>query len=246
MNAPSLTLEMLKSEIVGEDYFIVPNTTTTICVLTCENGYVLTGTSACVSKENFDVEIGKKIAYDNAIKQLWGIKGYELRGRLHLMDKAAQLVKGEEIFKYGDVKTYIGQKVIYAVPMNRKEYNDLRKWELPVDENPNDEGYLVQNADGGNPNVEGFSGYVSWSPKEVFEKSYSLVAATEAKQPTTFLDRLFEESTALQDKLEKLDKYTGTKAFSELALIEQDALRLQRKLMTEYCDVLVGRISRLV
>ncbi len=67
---------------------------------------------------------------------------------------------------------YIGTKVVYGTPMNRKEYNDLRGWEVPADENPNDEGYLVEYTDGGQANHPDFKGYISWSPKEVFERAY--------------------------------------------------------------------------
>ena len=49
-------------------------------------------------------------------------------------------------------------------------------WLLPLDEDGADEGYLVEYLDGGKPNVPSHKGYVSWSPKEVFDKAY---------QPTT-------------------------------------------------------------
>lgn len=57
---------------------------------------------------------------------------------------------------------YMGFKLIKAEPMNRGEYNKYRGWTIPEDENPLDEGYLVRYNDD----------YVSWSPKEVFEKAY--------------------------------------------------------------------------
>ena len=69
---------------------------------------------------------------------------------------------------------YIGVKEINAKPMNRQEYNDFRGWELPEDENGNDDGFLVEYIDGGigNGNTKEFNGYVSWSPKDVFERAY--------------------------------------------------------------------------
>lgn len=57
---------------------------------------------------------------------------------------------------------YIGTKFIEAKPMNRGEYNSYRGWNIPADENPNDEGYLVKYSDG----------YESWSPKKQFEEAY--------------------------------------------------------------------------
>jgi hypothetical protein len=67
---------------------------------------------------------------------------------------------------------YIGTKVVYGEPMTLGAYNQLRGWALPENEAATTEGYLVEYADGGAPNVEGRAGYVSWSPKDVFERSY--------------------------------------------------------------------------
>lgn len=67
---------------------------------------------------------------------------------------------------------YIGVKQINAMPMTREEYNELRGWTVPADENPDDPGYLVEYVDGGKANTEQFKGYVSWSPKDVFERAY--------------------------------------------------------------------------
>lgn len=70
------------------------------------------------------------------------------------------------------MSTHIGTKIINAKPMTRQAYNDLRGWTVPSNENPADEGYLVEYLDGGLPNVAGFKGYVSWSPRDVFERAY--------------------------------------------------------------------------
>lgn len=67
---------------------------------------------------------------------------------------------------------YIGTKVINAKPMSRLEYNQFRGWTLPEDENGLDEGFLVEYVDGGQANTTEYSGYVSWSPKDVFERAY--------------------------------------------------------------------------
>jgi hypothetical protein len=67
---------------------------------------------------------------------------------------------------------HIGTKLIHAESMTRAEYNVLRDWILPADENGADEGYLVEYLDGGKPNLAGYEGYVSWSPKEQFDNAY--------------------------------------------------------------------------
>ena len=58
-------------------------------------------------------------------------------------------------------KTYIGTKIIRALPMTRQEYNDYRGWQLPADENGDDEGYLVEYVDGGKANDPRHDGYIS-------------------------------------------------------------------------------------
>jgi hypothetical protein len=70
------------------------------------------------------------------------------------------------------MQQHIGTKLINAEPMNRQAYNDLRGWTIPADENPADEGYLVEYIDGGQANHPDFKGYISWSPKDVFERAY--------------------------------------------------------------------------
>lgn len=72
--------------------------------------------------------------------------------------------------------THIGTKLIAAEPMTRLAYNEFRGWALPADENGDDEGFLVEYLDGGKANVEGREGYISWSPKEVFDAAYRPVS----------------------------------------------------------------------
>ncbi|WP_059413438.1 Gp49 family protein [Cupriavidus basilensis] len=54
----------------------------TFCVLVLRNGFTVTGESACASPENFDAEIGRKIARQNAVQKIWPLMGYELRSQL--------------------------------------------------------------------------------------------------------------------------------------------------------------------
>jgi hypothetical protein len=70
------------------------------------------------------------------------------------------------------MKTYIGSKVVTASAMNRADYNTLRGWTLPDDEDGADEGYLVEDANDSKPNHPDYKGYISWSPTEQFERIY--------------------------------------------------------------------------
>jgi len=55
----------------------------TFCVLILQNGYTVTGESACASPENFDAEVGRKIARANAVNKVWPLMGYALKQQLH-------------------------------------------------------------------------------------------------------------------------------------------------------------------
>lgn len=54
----------------------------TFCVLVLSNGFTVTGESACASPENFNAEIGRRIARENAVSKIWPLMGYELRTKL--------------------------------------------------------------------------------------------------------------------------------------------------------------------
>lgn len=70
------------------------------------------------------------------------------------------------------MEIYIGVKKVSAEPMTRAAYNEYRGWQLPSDENGEDDGYLVEYLDGGKPNDSRHAGYISWSPKEQFDNAY--------------------------------------------------------------------------
>ena len=55
----------------------------TFCVLVLRNGFTVTGESACASPENFDAEIGRKIARQNAVAKIWPLLGFSLKQKLH-------------------------------------------------------------------------------------------------------------------------------------------------------------------
>lgn len=101
--APRITPEDLEANIASEHYFtardgvdgafandgsfVEPANYTslsllTFCVLVLRNGFTVTGESACASPENFNAEIGRKIARQNAVNKVWPLLGYELRSKL--------------------------------------------------------------------------------------------------------------------------------------------------------------------
>jgi len=80
--APRLTPALIDEVIVDEDYYVFPGTTTTICRLSLRNGFSTIGESAAVSLENFDEEIGRKVARVNARDKIWMLEGYLLKEKL--------------------------------------------------------------------------------------------------------------------------------------------------------------------
>ena len=81
-------------------------------------------------------------------------------------------VLDERVMRITGVKRYRCFKEVLARPMNLGSYNLLRGWVIPEDEDGTREGFLVEYTDGGATNHPDFAGYISWSPKEVFERGY--------------------------------------------------------------------------
>ena len=165
--APRVTYEFLTSKIATEDY--VRHGLLIICIITMVNGFKVIGQSSCADPANFMEDVGKRLARKDAENKMWSLLGYQLKDQIFALSnsKAATVP---------DARTYIGTKVVHASPMTRFAYNELRGWQLPANENGADEGYIVEYADQFNKaNVEGYEGYISWSPRDVFEGSYALI-----------------------------------------------------------------------
>ena len=72
----------VKSEYVEGERILAPLDLLTFSVLVLRNGFTVTGESACASPENFDPEIGRKIARENAVNKIWLLEGYLLKQKL--------------------------------------------------------------------------------------------------------------------------------------------------------------------
>lgn len=55
----------------------------TLCVIILENGFKVEGVSACVDPTNYNEEIGRKCAYENAFEKIWQLEGYMLRQAMY-------------------------------------------------------------------------------------------------------------------------------------------------------------------
>ena len=105
LTAPRVTPADIEANIASEHYFVASDAIQhdnavnhaakdiggwvlggtqllTFCVLQLRNGFTVTGESACASPENFDAEVGRRIARQNAVSRIWPLMGYELRTKL--------------------------------------------------------------------------------------------------------------------------------------------------------------------
>lgn len=83
LNAPRLTPSRIDECITEATYTILPSGKVMVCELTLVNGFTVRGEAATVSKENFNVDIGKNISLKNAREKIWELEGYLLQQRLH-------------------------------------------------------------------------------------------------------------------------------------------------------------------
>lgn len=132
---------------------------------------------------------------------------------------------------------YQGTKQLKVNAMTKAAYCALRGWTVPADEDPAELGYCVEYQDGGKPNVDGFAGYVSWSPADVFEKAYRLCG--------TPLDRMRIEIDELNERLSKLRIFTieQNPVFSVLNMADKALLVAQRDAMLAYSTILLARFA---
>lgn len=143
LNAPRLTPDHIDSKIKAVEYILprevckrdngvevfdapLPLQTLTFCILTLQNGFTVTGESACASPENFDAEIGKEIAYNNAREKIWMLEGYLLK------EKLSHQIKIEEHFTSQgvDIEKLKDSPVVSELPELEIKYSNNVK---PID-----------------------------------------------------------------------------------------------------------------
>jgi hypothetical protein len=110
LTAPRITLADIEANIASEHFFTADDgewgaskhankprhpqlSLLTFCVLVLRNGFTVTGESACASPENFDAEVGRKIARQNAVAKIWPLLGYELRSKLAWKDSTLRVTR---------------------------------------------------------------------------------------------------------------------------------------------------------
>lgn len=149
-DAPRITLEKLKENIKNIDYYVHPGSQLTICIITLQNGYTVTGESACADPANFKKDVGERLALEKAEKQIWPLMGYYLKqemylagqgtdftGRLkaeslELEDKLSKLnifIEGNEIYKS---LAPVEQDLLRHQRIKMREYAEILKERINI------------------------------------------------------------------------------------------------------------------
>lgn len=145
-----ITKEQLLGNIKSVDYIVHKESCLTLCIITLNNGFTVTGESACADPKMFDAAIGRRIAYEHAERKIWPLMGYALK-------------------------------------------------------------------------------------EEMFQRSL-----------VNYEDRLYREKQELEDRIYKLEMFiNGTEQFRRMERDDQNLLRKQHVVMTQYNDILETRIQQL-
>ena len=159
LNAPRLTPDYIDSKIALEMYFTgsgiidaqthgyhlglvrfqhhdgedlhKPMETLTFCVLVLENGFTVTGESACASPENFDAEIGRKIAFENAREKIWLLEGYLLKEKLNHQIKIQEHFASQGV----DAEKLQDNPIVTELPELEIKYSGAVKSTDPTNDN---------------------------------------------------------------------------------------------------------------
>jgi len=223
LNAPRLTPDHIDAQITGQQFFVFPGTTVTICLLTLRNGFTVTGESACASPENFNEEIGRKIAREQARDKIWMLEGYLLKEKLHTGEKF-------EASSGDNCASSQVHSVGISEPQRDRRYDDA---------------YLLLEA-----LSRGFTGSFKQQVEGKLEVLINQIFPDENKegaqteQPATPKDRVVQEQAELTDKLEKLGDFIAKGKPEFIDADHWDLLEDQLICMKKYNTILLKRLEK--
>lgn len=137
------------------------------------------------------------------------------------------------------LQRFIGTKEIKACPMNWGEYCALRGWEVREDRDPKELGYLVEYQNDSDSNVEGFDGYISWSPAKPFDEAYMLA------ENNYHLIRIKIKNT--QEEIARLEKrLKKSKELFKVFSVKDKLVRLQLQTLKVYLQALDDEHSEIL
>jgi hypothetical protein len=92
--------EQIKAKIKDAVYVVMPDGRTTICQIQLANGFSVIGTSSCINKNDFNLTLGREIAYKNAFEKIWELEGYLAMNKLIALPVVDPMKKPRK-HKYG-------------------------------------------------------------------------------------------------------------------------------------------------
>jgi hypothetical protein len=193
----------------------------TFCVLVLRNGFTVTGESACASPDNFDAEIGRNIARQNAVQKIWPLMGYQLRDELH-------------------------RRAQFDASPKTSEESRMQKHIDMVRES----GWAPGDGDGRqDDDVHVAARAAEVRKSEVHDRAPSryetLPPSRQARAANlpAHQKRVIDEKRELDERKEKLEAFFDTPKFAQLDADEQGRLHAQRGAMAAYARILSERIS---
>lgn len=124
-SAPSVTIEEVNAAIAGETYTVLPNGRTTVCQLTLDNGFTVEGSSACVSLERYNQELGEKYARARAVEKVLAFLGFRLADRL-MQDKQPAAEEALPQKRVNPVPS-VGRVILYTLDAQDVEQINRRR-----------------------------------------------------------------------------------------------------------------------
>jgi len=129
------------------------------------------------------------------------------------------------------MKKYIGVKEIGAKPMTRGEHSTSKGFDKVLVGKSEDEGYQVIYSDG----------YESWSPKEVFEKSYVEIESTSEEALSRYIEsnldgKAITDGYHTRDELYNFRKMYNAALFNEWGEEHVGARNLRESIKEEGFD----------
>ena len=135
---------------------------------------------------------------------------------------------------------YVGTKKVYPTAMTRAEYYLKLELRVPLNEDATEKGYMVEYLEGGKPNTSFSNMYVSWSPKDVFDKSYFV---EKDKKTAEILLRLNLELKELVSKYDALTLFLDSPQATTIPSVQLKLLTIQEPVMSAYISILQLRIE---
>lgn len=78
-----VTTDQVRSKIKSESYLVLPDGRSTLCVLILQNGFTVTAVSHCANAADFSMDIGRKIAFEDAFNKVWAFEAYVLQQKMY-------------------------------------------------------------------------------------------------------------------------------------------------------------------